>query len=176
MDEVEVSTIVYVPPPEIYAFLADFPLYANYSKHLTEVRTEGDGSPGTEYYITFSWWKLSYTAHAEVTAVDPPTRIDWRLVEDVDAEGYWGIEAAPDEAPDDETPATRVRLHVRFHPDSADSNTLRLPRFVSLDWVIGKVKPMIRKEAERIVERIVADLEEEPRDVEVTVHTSPDSV
>jgi len=45
-----------------------------------------------------------------------------------------------------------------------------------MDWVIEKVKPLIQEEAERVVERIVADLEGRRRDVELTIHTSPDTV
>ena len=176
VDHVEVSTVVYLPPADVYEFLLDFPRYANYSKHLEEVRHDGDGSPGTNYYITFAWWKLSYTAHSKVTNVDPPHKIDWRITKDIDAKGYWGVEHVPDEAPPNEPTACRVRLYVQFHPDSADSDTIDLPRFVSLDWVIEEVKPMILKEAERIVERIVADLEGRRRPVELEIHTTPNSV
>ncbi|MFB6179370.1 MAG: SRPBCC family protein [Halorientalis sp.] len=176
MDRVEVSTVVYLPPEEIYEFLLDFPGYADYSKYLQQVSVDGDGTPGTNYYMQFAWWKLSYTAHSEVTDVTPPHKIDWRITKDIDAAGHWGIEPVPDEAPPEKATACRARLAVQFHPDSADANTLKLPRFVSLDWVIEKVKPKIREEAERVVERIVADLEGSHRPVELTIHTTPDSV
>jgi len=176
VDRVEVSTVVYLPPEEIYEFLLDFPRYADYSKYLQRVRSDGDGRPGTNYYMQFAWWKLSYTAHSEVTDVRPPNGIDWRITKDIDAEGFWGIDPVPEEAPPEKATASRVRLSVQFHPDSADSSTLDLPRFVSLDWVIEKVKPKIREEAERVVERIVADLEGSRRPVELRIHTTPDSV
>jgi len=160
----------------VYDFLVDFPRYARYSKYLTGVTANGDGSPGTRYRLRFAWWKLSYTAHSEVTAVDPPHEIEWRITKDIDAEGYWGIDPIPEAAPPDEPAASRVTLSVQFHPDSADSGTLDLPRFVSLDWVVEKVKPKIREEAERVVERIVADLEGSRRPVELEIHTTPDSV
>jgi len=176
VDRVEVSTVVYLPPEDVYEFLLDFPRYANYSKHLKEVRSDGDGRPGTNYYMTFAWWKLSYTAHSRVTEVDPPNEVQWRITKDIDAKGFWGIDPVPDEAPPEEPAASRVTLSVQFHPDSADSGTLDLPRFVSLDWVIEKVKPKIREEAERVVERIVADLEGSRRPVELEIHTTPESV
>lgn len=176
MDEVEVSTVVYLPPEEIYEFLVDFPRYAEYSKHLKQVRSEGDGSPGTMYYITFAWWKLGYTAHSRVTDVDPPERIDWELTKDIDATGYWQIDPIPEEAPAGENHACRVHLYIGFDPHSADSNTLDLPRFVSLDWVIGKVKPVLVEEAERVVERIVSDLEGRRREVDLVVHEVPGGV
>ncbi|WP_254838316.1 SRPBCC family protein [Natronomonas marina] len=164
MDSVEVSTEVYLPPEEVYEFLLDFPRYARYSEHLTGVRQFGDGTPGTEYELDFSWWKLSYTARSRVTDTDSPNRIDWRVIKDVDAVGRWRVERLDDEE-------TRVTLVVEYAPGSADDDALELPRFVSLDWVVEKVKPKVRTEAERVVRRIVADLEGEPRDVTLEIET-----
>jgi len=176
VDEVEVSTVVRLPPEEVYEFLLDFPAYANYSEYLDKVRVHGDGSPGTRYALTFAWWKITYTAHSEVIEVDPPNCIDWEIIRDIDAEGQWRIEEAPDKAPDSVETASRVTLYVRFEPGSASVGSLDLPSFVSLSWVIEKVKPLIQEEAERVVERIVADLEGERRPVELSIHTTPDSV
>lgn len=177
MDAVDVSTVVYLPPEEIYEFLLDFPRYARYSEHLDEVRRHGgEGEPGTHYDITFSWWRLSYTARSQVTDVDPPNRIDWRLVKDIDARGHWAVVPEPESAPNPETPATRVRLYVEFAPGSAEKGALGLPATVSLDWLVEKITPKITTEAERIVERIVADLEGQRRDVTLDIHTTPDSL
>lgn len=176
MDNVEVSTVVYLPPGDVYEFLVDFPGYARYSKYLESVTQDGDGAPGTCYDLTFSWWKLSYTARSKVTDVDPPTRIDWRLVEDIEAHGHWRVEPDPGAAPPDADHASRVRLAIEFDPDTASSGSLDLPRLVSLDRVVEKVKPLIQEEAERIVERIVADIEGERREVELRIHTTPDQI
>lgn len=177
MDAVDVSTIVYLPPCEIHEFLLDFPRYARYSKHLDEVRRHsGDGEPGTKYDITFSWWRLSYTAKSQVTDVEEPNRIDWRLVEDIDARGHWSVVPEPESAPNPETPASRVRLYVEFSPGSADRRSIGLPAAISLDWLVDRVKPKVKAEAERIVERIVADLEGQRRDVSLDVHATPDSL
>ncbi|MFB6143485.1 MAG: type II toxin-antitoxin system RatA family toxin [Halorientalis sp.] len=173
MDEVEVSTVVYLPPEEVYDFLADFPRYARYSEHLRDVAVEGDGSPGTRYDMTFAWWKLTYTARSEVTGTDPPHRIDWRIIKDVDAEGYWQVEPEPEAAPPGTEHASRVRMGVQFWPDSADDGLVDLPRFVSLDRVVEAVKPKVQEEAERVVQRIVSDLEGDERPVELTVHSAP---
>ncbi|MEF8843731.1 MAG: SRPBCC family protein [Haloarculaceae archaeon] len=175
-DAVEVSTVVYLPPEDVYEFLIDFPRYARYSKHLTEVRQHGGGGPGTEYDLTFEWWKLRYTARSRVDAVDPPDRIDWLIVKDIDAAGHWTVEEVPEEAPPDRETASRVGLRVDFRPETANSNALNLPVFVSLSWVIEKVKPRIQAEAERVVRRIVADLEGESRDVHLEIRSSPDVV
>lgn len=176
MDAVEVSTVVYLPPEEVYEFLMDFPRYANYSKYLTEVKRNGDGSPGTEYDLRFAWWKLSYTARSRVTSVTPPARIEWEIVKDLKAHGHWRVEEVPDEAPPDRETASRVYFHVEFDADSVDEGAIKLPALVSLGWVVKKVIPLIENEAERIVERIVADLEGEPREVELTIHDTPDTV
>jgi len=175
VQSVEVSTLVYLPAAEVYEFLVDFPRYAEYSKYLTDIDSDGDGTAGTTYDLTFSWWKLSYTARSEVTELDRPERIDWRLVKDIDAEGYWAVEPAPDSAPGDEETACRVRFRVDFSPGSADSSVINLPRLVSLDWVVEKVKPKIKAEAERVVERVVADLEGTHREVDLTIHETPGS-
>lgn len=176
MDRVEVSTVLYVPQETVYEFLLEFPRYAKYSKYLREVRPDGDGSPGTRYDLVFAWWKLTYTARSEVTDVDPPNRIDWRLVKDIDAKGYWQVEPAPDAVPEGTEHATRVRCVVEFDPSSVDSGLVDLPSLVSVNWLLGKVIPKIRAEAERIVQRIAADLEGTRRDVTLQVHETPDSV
>lgn len=175
MDAVEASTLIYLPPEEVYAFLVDFPQYAKYSEFIQEVRRVSDGDP-VEYDLEFAWWKLSYTARSAVTDTDPPNRIDWELVTDLDAQGYWAIEHVPEEAPDGKPDASRVWFHVEFNPDSADEDMVSIPPFVPLDKIIQKVIPKIETEAHRIVRRIVADLEGEKRPVELTIHQSPDSV
>jgi uncharacterized membrane protein len=166
VDCVEVTTVVYLPPDEVYEFLLGFESYAKYSEYLTGVRRFGDGSPGTEYELDFTWWRLTYTARSAVTDVERPDRIDWRVVKDVDAVGSWEVEQVGEDPPE-----TRVTLRVEYSPDSADETMLDLPRFVSLDWVVEKVKPKVEAEAERVVRRIVADLEGEPRDVALDIET-----
>jgi uncharacterized membrane protein len=174
VDAVELATVVYLPPEEVYDFLVDFPGYARYSKYLTDVSVDGEGGPGTVYDITFSWWKLSYTARSRVTDVEPPNHVDWRLIKDIDATGYWHVEAV--DPPEDRDHASEVTFRVEFRPESADASALDLPSFVSLDWVVRKVKPKVRDEAERVVRRVVADLEGEPRAVDLDVRTGPESL
>jgi hypothetical protein len=170
VDTVEVSTVVHLPPAEVYEFLVDFPGYARYSKYLRDVDQRGDGSPGTEYDLHFAWWKLSYTATSEVTHVDPPRELGWEIIKDVHAHGEWTVTEL-DDPPEGVEAASRVTLQVQFDPDSASSGMLDLPRFVSLSWVVDKVKPKVQAEAERVVERIVADLEGERRQVDLEIRT-----
>ena len=191
-----VSTEVYADPEDVYAFLLDFPQYANYSEYLREVRTvTGDGGPGTRYALTFAWWKITYTARSEVTGVEPPERIDWEITKDIDAGGCWRItapekaagdddadetgdddaDAAGDADADDDAPC-EVALEVHFDPGSASSDALDLPRLVSFDWVLKKAIPLIRDEAERVVERAVQDLEGSSRDIDLDVYVDSDRI
>jgi len=78
--------------------------------------------------------------------------------------------------PTDAETACRVHLEVEFDPDSVGGGMLDLPRFVSLDWVVRKVKPVLVEEAERVVERIVADIEGRRREVDLVVHAVPGGV
>lgn len=170
MDTIEVSTVVYRPKADVYEFLVDFPRYAVLSEYLREVQQDGDGSAGTNYRLHFAWWKLSYTVHSEVTDLDSPERIDWELTRGLDARGSWVLESeAP---PADRDVATRIRFLVRYDPHSASTERIDLPRFVSLNWVIAKARPLVRREAERIVERLVTELEGESRPVELEIHTN----
>ena len=175
MDTIVVRTTVYAAAEEVYEFLLDFPEYVNYSKYLTDVRVRtGDGGAGTQYALRFAWWKLSYTAHSKVVAVDPPEEIDWRITKDIDANGRWAVdplETLPADAPDDATTACRVTFQVAFDPDSADAGVLNLPALVSFGWVLEQAIPLIRGEAERVVQRAVADLEARSRPVDLTIET-----
>ena len=179
MDEIVVTTVVYVPPDEVYDFLLDFSTYTNYSKHLKEVRKRGDGSPGTQYDFRLAWWKLTYTARSEVVELDRPNRIDWEIVKDIHAHGCWRIQELdelPEDAPDDVETACRVWFELNFDAGTANSDALNLPRFISFSRVLDKIKPVVVKEAEHIVERIVADLEGRRRRVELTIENKPSDI
>ncbi len=173
MNRIEVSTDVYLPPQEVYAFLLEFRTYAKYSEYLRSVRQFGEGGPGTEYDLEFAWWKLRYTARSRVVEVEPPNRIEWRVIKDIDAAGRWLIEPSEtDETESGDDRATTVTLVIQYAPDSAERGSVDLPRFISFGWVIEKVKPKIQREAENIVRRVVADLEGEARDVTLHIETS----
>jgi len=174
VDTIVGSTVIYEDPETVYDVLLDFPRYAKYSEYLTSVDTlRGDGGVDTQYALNFAWWKLTYTAHSEVVDVDPPTKIDWRVIKDLNANGHWRVEQRdelPDAAPDDVSVACDVLLRIDFDPDSADSSALNLPTLVSMGWVLKKVIPLIKNEAERVVQRAVADVEGRRRqDIEFSV-------
>ena len=178
MDRIALSTVFLAPREAVFDVLVDFPRYTRYTEYLERVASDGDGGPGTRYRLRFSWWKLSYTVHSEVTAVDPPDRIDWWITRHLDAEGSWTTESVdlPADAPPDATEATRVRFEVAFDPHSARTDAVSLPRFVSLDRVIEMVRPKIVEEAERVFERAVADVEGRRRDVDIVYHDRPEGV
>ncbi|ESP89419.1 SRPBCC family protein [Candidatus Halobonum tyrrellensis] len=176
MDRLVVSTDVYADPETVYEFLLEFPRYERYSEYLDSVeRTGGDGGAGSRYAMRFSWWKLTYTAHSEVTDVDPPYRIDWRVVKDIDAHGAWQIDpldSLPADAPADAESGCEVRFEVQFDAESADASAVSLPAMVSFGWVLDKVTPLVREEAERVVKRAVRDLEGRDRPVRLDVDTN----
>jgi len=171
VEQLEVSTVVHVPREEAFDFLVDFPGYTAFTQYLEEVRVDGDGGEGTRYDLVLSWWKLSYTANSEVTGTDRPDRIDWRLVGSLDAEGSWVLEDATDEAPDGVDAATRIRFLARYRLDSLKAAPIDPPRFISMDRVIQRVKPVVFDELGTIVGNIVEALEGEPRSVDVHVST-----
>ncbi len=168
------STVVYAPREAVYDFLTDFPGYQEYSDYVKAIHQDGDGGVGTEYGITFGWWKVTYLARSRVVGLEPPERIDWEIIKDLDAHGSWLVESV--EPPADREVATRVTIDVQFDADSVGPDAIDLPRFVSVSWLIDKAEPLIVKQARSVLRGVVADLEGEPRTVELEVHQTPDSV
>jgi hypothetical protein len=173
VDRILLSTLAHRSPEEVFPYVRAFTEYPRYADHLQEVRVHGDGGVGSVYDLRFAWWKLGYTVRSKVVDVSPPESLSWRLVNDLDASGEWRVEPATDAAPADEDVASRIYFEARYDPYSADENAISLPRFVSLDWVVRKVEPKLLEEAETVVERLVADIEGRPREVELTVHEMP---
>jgi uncharacterized membrane protein len=174
MERLIVDTVVYRPVEEVYDFLLDFPGYAHYSEYLSSVRElDARADEQARYALRFSWWKLSYTARSAVTETVPEERIGWEILDDFEARGRWLVEPRdlPADAPEWAEAATAVRFDALWNPDSVDSGLVDLPRLVSLEWVIDKVKPVLDREAERVVQRAAEDLEGRQRDVDLTVQT-----
>lgn len=175
MERLTVETVVYRPADAVYEFLLDFPGYANYSEYLETVKPlESAAGEQARYALRFAWWKLTYTTRSAVTETVPDERIEWTILDSFDASGRWvvdGDEPLPEDAPEWAETATRVRFEVSWRPESVDSGMVDLPRLVSLEWVIDKVRPLVEKEAERIVTRAAADLEGKHREIDLTVRT-----
>lgn len=171
MERLVVDTVVYCSPEEAYEFLLDFPGYADYSEYLESV-AELDGDEHARYALRFSWWKLSYTARSEVTETVPPERIEWRVLGKFKAGGRWLIDPLdelPEDAPEWADEAVAISFEVEYDADTAHSGMLDLPAFISLDYVVDKAKPLVEKEARRVVERAVADLEGSRRPVSIAI-------
>ncbi len=173
MDRILLSTIVHRPPEEVFPYVRSFTEYPRYTEHLQSVTVDGDGDVGSVYDLRLSWWKLSYVARSQVTAIDAPNALSWELVKDINAQGEWRVEPEPEAAPNDGETASRIYFDATYDPHSADKNAISLPRFVSIDWVVRKVRPRLLSEAEQVVERLVADIEGEPRPVDLVVHEAP---
>lgn len=169
----EATTTIHAPRDDVYAFLRDVEGYGEYSEYVRGITRHGDGGEGTEYDVTFAWWRLSYTARARVTELDPPERIAWGLTGDLDAHGSWRLDPADVDDPDVDC-ATRVALVVRYDPDSAD-DAVSLPSLVPMSTVVEKARPVVEREAERVLARVVADLEGRPRQASLAVRTGPES-
>ncbi len=169
--------MLHLPQQEVYDLLFEFRRFPEHVDYLDDARVRGQGA-GARFRVAASWWRLSTTLRGRVTDVDPPERVEWRLTNDADAEGYWSIEPEPEAAPPDRETATRLRLVARLDGDSVDASSYG-PRFgpsISLDWVLGKVAPLVAREGERLLGELVAELEGRERSVDIDVHSLPDSV
>jgi hypothetical protein len=176
VEEFEASTVFHLSPEEVYDLLFEFRRFPEHVDYLEDARVRGEGA-GARFRIVASWWRLSTTLRGRVTDAERPERIEWRLTNDADAAGYWSIEPAPEEAPPDRETATRLRLVARLDGDSVDAGGYG-PRFgpsVSLDWLLGKVAPIVAREGERLLGQLVAELEGRDREVAIEVHSLPDS-
>ncbi|MFC6954643.1 SRPBCC family protein [Halorubellus litoreus] len=179
MTVIEVSTTVDVPPAAAYAFVLDFEGHADYSEFVRDVRRRGDGGVGTRFDIELSWWKLSYTFPTQVTDLDEPNRIGWRTPNGLHARGDWqfdpvdsetdGGAATTDEPAPDDAAATSTRVTLRAEYDRSRSRLPRLPPLVSVDDVLNRLKPVVRREATKVFEHAIADLEGERRRVTLDV-------
>ena len=171
MDTVTAETTVFVPAEEVFEFLSDFPGYARYSSYLESVAQLGDGGEGTSYRLTLSWWKLTYPITTVVTELDPPHSIHWKTTSAIDAAGSWQVEPIYAEG---EAPETQVTLTINYNTATSSVQGIDLPRFISTQWVINRVKPLVEPEAKRIVKRIVTDLEGEERPIDLTITSQRD--
>ncbi len=191
---IEVSTTVDVPPREAYAFVLDFEGHADYSEHVEDVVRRGDGGVGTRFDIELSWWQLSYTFPTQVTGLDEPARIGWKTPNGLHARGDWRFEPVPSAtdggvggadaatettenaastddaaATDEEREQSTTQVTLRAEYDMSRSRLPPLPPLVSFDSVLSRLKPVVRREARRVFEQAVADLEGERRRVTLDV-------
>ena len=168
MPILEAKTSVRRGPEAVFDALLDLRRYEAYSDHLAEVTREGEGGVGTEYRLRFEWWLVGYTVRSRVTAVERPERLDFEVTTGIRASGSWHVEPL-EEPPEGAAGACEVRFVVEYDPDSVSTGAVNLPSLTSLGWVVDRVAPLVEREAERVVERVVADLEGRPRSVDLVV-------
>jgi uncharacterized membrane protein len=174
VDAVEASTVLYAPPEAVYRYVRTFEGAVEFADHVERIDRSGDGGPGTHYHIQLSWWRLSWTSRSRVTAVEPPNRIDWRTVGDVRARGSWLMEPLPaDGLPDGREVGTELTLRVEFDPASVRG--AGVARLMPIDRLLRRLRPVVARECERLLDGVVADLEGERRPVTYTVHRMPES-
>lgn len=181
MDVLEVSTTINRAPEPIFSLLNDVTAYPKYTQYLQSVRPIDQHEPETstgskptdydvnmEYEFVFSWWRLEYTTVSRVTNVEPPNRIDWELRSDLNATGSWTVEAVTNTADSEQS---LVTLRIEYDPTSLNTANINLPGLFSFDWLVDTVHPLIKREAEHIFERVVADLEGKSRPVTLDFRT-----
>jgi uncharacterized membrane protein len=151
VQRIELDRTVSRAPDVVFDRLLDFEGYPRYSEYLRSVSARGD----REYGLTFGWWKLSYDTRARVTDRVRPRRIDWTVVSDLEANGSWLVE--------DRGQNTRIRFQAAYDPGSLGPGAVSLPLGVSLDWIRTRAEGLIQEEANRVMDRVVADLDQQAR-------------
>lgn len=151
MNEIEVARSVDGPPETVFEHVRAFESYPAYSAYLENVRPIQSERELPTYGLQFAWWRLSFETRTRVVALEPPARIDWEVLTDLDAQGYWGITETG--------PSSRLTLHVEYAPETLASDAVSLPFGVSLAWVREKATSLIEAEAKRVLDRIVRDIE-----------------
>ena len=174
MRAIEVEADVAVEPEVAYEYLLDFTNYAEFCRYVSEVVVEANhadternapAGPGSRYRIRFGWWRLSVTLRAEISRVDRPRTIEWRILSDVDAHGRWEVE--PIEPGD----RSHLRFFATYDSVALSRSNLDLPRFVPMATVIERLMPLMKEAGRDVFEQIVWDLEGSKRSVEVSVRT-----
>jgi uncharacterized membrane protein len=174
VDAIEASAPLYVSPETVYEFVRSYDGVAEHSDHVERVERDGDGGPGTDYRITFSWWRLSFTSESRVTETERPAYVAWRSTGSVRARGRWRMEQIPDEElPSDREVGTELSLRIEFDPTTLAGGTVT--RLLSLSRLVERVTPVVERECRSVLSGVVADLEGAPRRVRYTVHRGPDS-
>ncbi|MFB6137463.1 MAG: type II toxin-antitoxin system RatA family toxin [Halobacteriaceae archaeon] len=178
MQRLVARTTVRAAPETAFPVLRAVEEYPRYAEHLDSVEVaddpidRGDG-PRDEapagYELRFAWWVLSYAVTTRVTAVDPPRHIAWTVTDGPDANGWWALSSLDDDTPDGTDAATGVTLVVEYDPASVGADALDLPALVDPGPVLARAEGLLHAEGERVVERVVAAVEGEPRDVDLAV-------
>lgn len=164
MYAVDVCRTVDRPPQPVFDYLLDFQRYGEYPRSVAAVSrvTGGEGVDPTQtrYEVRAGWRGIQGTVTTVVTDVDPPERIAWRLADTTAVNGAWTVADAPPAASAD--PGCRIELSIRFDAAALDGVVDTLPRILPMDVIVRRLASAVETEAEAVLDRIVADLEDEP--------------
>ncbi|MFB6086100.1 MAG: SRPBCC family protein [Halodesulfurarchaeum sp.] len=150
---IETSRTVKFPPVVVFEEVSDFEAYPAHTPHLESVSRAGDGDVGTEYELRVAALGLSADVRTRLTAVDPPREISWTLLGDLTATGSIEITAIENRA------GSRIDVWIDYDPESLDSNAISLPFGLSVEWVRSKAEALAKREMERVLDGLLADLE-----------------
>ncbi len=149
----------YAPVGDVYDFFMDFGNYGKYSEYVKDVRVVGNGDL-PEWEIEFRWWIVRYTARSKLVDYEENEYIEWQVTKDVDVHGMWRFEEVDENH-------THVELDLLYDPKTASkANPLR---FISTKRLIRMVRPVLDRHVSKVLRRVAAEVEGEPRDVDYTI-------
>ena len=99
MKRVELSIDIDAYPEDIWEVLTDPARFPEWIKGMQQVEmlTTGEYGVGTRYRATAGTGERTVQWEVEITAVEPPTRIEFAYTGDVEGRGGWQIEVLPDD-------------------------------------------------------------------------------
>ncbi|MFW5921889.1 MAG: type II toxin-antitoxin system RatA family toxin [Halodesulfurarchaeum sp.] len=154
MNRIEGSRRVDQSPEAVFGAVRDFSGYTDYSDYLRAVTVDGDGDRGTEYVLDIRVLGLTVDVRTRLDELDPPRRIEWSVLGDVEAAGQWNVR--PIEGGNGST----LELIVEYDPESVDSSVVSLPFGLSVARLTSKAESLAEREAETVLDRLVADVEQ----------------
>ena len=139
-----VSIDLNVAPEKVYAYLADFTRHKEWSSNVRRIDLKsGTAGQVGAVYEAFEAVPRELTSFARITALRPPTLIEWESTDYKVFRTNWTFTIEP------QGMGTRLTQSVTFHP-------LSLPAQVIL--YLFRV-PVVEKENRASLERIKANLE-----------------
>lgn len=161
MDYFEAHVHINAIPDQAYAYLLDPTRYLDRAKYLTLVATNESTGEGASYDLRFEWWFVERDIRVEVTATEPPRRIAFETSPADSATATWTINT-PDDA---DTGSCEVRFSVKY--DQQTVAAVDPPSFIPIDTVIQEASALVKREFERIIRGIAADLEGQDRPIDI---------
>lgn len=154
----------YAPVEDVYNFFMDFENYGKYSKYVEDVHVVEDGDH-PEWEIDFRWWIVRYAARSKLVDYEENEYIEWQVTKDVDVHGMWRFEETEK--------GTHVELELLYDPKGASkANPLN---FFPTRRLIQMARPVVDRHVSRVLRRVAAEVEGEPRDIDYTIRPADPS-